>query len=842
MKRFWLVFAAALVCIWACEKEPADSSAGNDPEHALTPEQIFWGVVGQLIDVNDITPDYQGKTFQPAIGTEVEPGVRVVGVNSLEAAVRKFNNLTGSNIDTLKTTYTYSSKEVGSLVWNKSTDNKSWATVDVNVPAVPSLQKIVYRSAAQGDVNGSVGDGGSAYYRFGDVVKHFRKEDGQLEYWVCVRPAFDYEGKGESHWISVSPLPQSNIWPYYETKKPFKASNDMEYGLPYNIREDTEWYQDLAEMLFAICYPEQWSSNIISYSSENMFGSPKGLPIFNDFHSSNLKYHNDYFWRNVQNQWRGRDIVKMLFGISYEEMEAAVKQPIAGDPAGRGLHFLYKGHSWWTKTSNKPQLWEAHYTNDGTKDTQRNMHKMTPNKPCSQVVTPNNKTEGDKNYPMNVYNLTLQKPYLKEPRFFGDDAPRWIIRYATGEELAENGKWNPQLAMMGFDGENEVYRYYRDVVEKNLTEAPEETTTVDVVINDKAKQNRTNFNGHGHYRVGDVLRDQDGKRWIVVKPAGTDPQDVVPDYSPFAELISFEGIQYGNEKKIATNIVNRQQAMRFMNMIWLYSQEANKHILQDPLPAGIEEEDTPRFWHIYSTVKEKAEVDLHHLSTELVMPKYSITAGGAAESWSIAYYEPGSERQHLLRCVVQMGPVGGTFLNMMYDKYPKKNTTTSDSYWDLTPDSFSQDYIYLDDIADQQKVNKYADDYVARTPTSLNQSVQRSIRTQAEERAKDASKYAYLMSAWSTNSQPTGMWNEPVLLFRATALYDRGTEFATTSDDGLTFAVIGHGGFIDELSLATNGGYDYGWISQAISYQGADNRHVNGTYDAIPTWQSLWNK
>ena len=839
MKKFLTLMAAALVCIWACEKEPTDGSA-NDPEHALTPEQIFWGVVGQLIDVNDITPDYQGKTFQPAIGTEVEPGVRVVGVNSLEAAVRKFNNLTGSNIDTLKTTYTYSSKEVGSLVWNKSTDNKSWATVDVNVPAVPSLQKIVYRSAAQGDVNGSVGDGGSAYYRFGDVVKHFRKEDGQLEYWVCVRPAFDYEGKGESHWISVSPLPQSNIWPYYETKKPFKASNDMEYGLPYNIREDTEWYQDLAEMLYAICYPDAWFSNIGSYSTENMFGSPKGLPIFNDFHSSLIKYHNANFWKNVQAKWMENDIVRKLFGISYAEMEYAVSamNPTTKE-VGPGLHFLYKGHSWWTKTSNKPQLWEAHYTNDGTKDTQKNMHKMTPNKPCSQVVTPNNKTEGKNNYPMDVYNLTLNKPYLQEPRFFGDDAPRWIIRYATGEELAENGKWNPQVAMKGFDGENEVYRYYRDVLPKNLTEEPEETTSYSIIVNDRAKQNITNYDGYSHYRSGDVLKDQNGHRWIVVKPSGEIESNIYPEHSPYTELISFDGITFSNDNKTATNIVTRQQALRFMHIIWLYSQEMNKHIEADkdgnytgPGP------NMPPYWQIFTNARVNAQVDLRHLSQELGLKKYGSDEGGVGESWSIAYKEPGSNSQHLLRCIVQMHNQGGAFLNIAYDKYPTGKTNTRDSYWNLTPASFSNDYIYLEDVADQQKVNKYADDYVARAPFFNTPNQDRSIRTQTESSGTRADRYAYTYVEWKNDLQPLGMWNEPVLLFRVTAIYDRGTEHATTTVDGLKLTPIAAGGILTPYKDSIISEYEWHWM--ALPYQDQEGRRINGAYEAIPTWRNIW--
>ena len=544
--------AAALACIWACEKEPGDGS-GNDPEHALTPEQEFWGVVGQLVDMNDMTPDYKGKTFQPTIGSELEPGVRVVGVNSLEAAVGRYNTLTGASIDTLKATHTYSSKEVGTLTWNKGDGKTAWGTVDVSIPAVPSLTKIIYRSPQQGDTNGGVDQGGSAYYRFGDVIKRTR-DDNKTEYWVCVRPAFDPEGKGKSHWISVSPLPEENIWPYYEDHKPFTASNGFNYGLPYNIREDTEWYQDLAEMLFAICYPDAWFSNIGSYSTENMFGSPKGLPIFNDFHSSLIKYHNSYFWKKVQNKWIENDIFNKVFGISFSQMQAAVRpMNTTTKDVGPGLHFLYKGHSWWTKTSNKPQLWEAHYTNDGTKDTQKNMHKMTPVKPCSQVVTPNNHTESNTNYPFNVHDLTENKPYISEPRFFGDSEPRWIIRYAEGSELAQNGNFNPQIAMLGFDGVNEVYRYYRDVLPKNLTEGPEETPST---IEEEADEARKYKAGYGNLRTGTIVKDEEGSLWFCYYNWFLSSFDDAKIKDHYSRFISFDGIESGLDSKNVRTIRN----------------------------------------------------------------------------------------------------------------------------------------------------------------------------------------------------------------------------------------------------------------------------------------------
>ena len=826
MKRHFIyAIIAAVFCALisvSCEKDPADGT-GSDPD--LTPEQQFWAVVGQLVSVNDMTPDYKGKTFQPIIGSELEPGVRVVSVNSLEAAVRKYNTLTGASIDTLKASHTYSSKEVGTLTWNKSTDNKSWGTVDVSIQAVPSLSKIIYRSPEQGDTNGGVTNGGSAYYRFGDVVKRY--QDGSVvEYWICVRPAFDPEGKGESHWITVSPLPEENIWPYYETHKPFTASNGFEYGLPYNIREDTEWYQDLAEMLFAICYPDEWVSNIGSYSSTNMFGSPKGLPIFNDFHCTNIKYHNANFWKNVQQQWKAKDIVKKVFGITYEQMADAVRQPTGNQPAGDGLRFLYNGYSWWTKTSNKAQLWQIHYSNQGTKDVQKNMHYALPTKPSAQLVTPNNKTESDKNFPLDVNDVSVKEPFIREPRFFGDNAPRWIIRYATGEELAQNGKWNNQVAMFGFDDKDEEYRYYRDVLNKNLSEKPEETTTFEAIVNNRADQKISDFDGVGHYTFGDVLRDENGKFWFVIRPSGGSA-DLNPytDKSPYAEIVSLEGITFSSNKQTATNIVTKAQLMRYSFGLWFLAQEVNKKWTQ------INNGSKPYILPVYNNIKENADVDLHQLLQALTVTGYHTNDTQGTDLCAFAYYQPGAEKQPLYRYIIDTG-TGNAFILIAYDHYTKNNILTN-TYPDIKANDFSSTPIYLQDVADAQKVAAYADDYMAKAPFSgVNQA--RAKRQETDDRALDVTNYFYNRYKWDAGLQPVGMWNEPVIFMRATALYDRGNEYATTTVDGQKMTFVSAGGFESDA-------YDpQMWFSPAFMYQQAGDRFVDGVNSAIPTWRTIW--
>lgn len=73
---------------------------------------------------------------------------------------------------------------------------------------------------------------------------------------------------------------------------------------------------------------------------------------------------------------------------------------------------------------------------------------------------------------------------------------------------------------------------------------------------------------------------------------------------------------------------------------------------------------------------------------------------------------------------------------------------------------------------------KYADDYFAKQPFGLSGDSQapRSIRTQADPRAKDVTNFFYNREQMNARSLPLSMWNEPVLFFRAVRLADQGPD------------------------------------------------------------------
>ena len=764
-KAFILIASLAIACITSCElfdPEYAERKNGTPPDDVR-----FWGVVGQLVSMDDVTPDYEGKTFDPIIGSEdpSDPGTHIVAVNSLDAAVERYNSLTDAGITEETSTHTFSDKAVGTLTWTKKSDNSAWAVVDVDIKAVPKLQRIVYRSADQGDTNGSVGNGYRAYYRFGDVVSRVRPDDGITEYWVCVRPAFHYEGKGQSHWVSVSPLPKANVWPYNTTNAPFVASNGLNYGMPYGIRDDLEWAGDLAEMLYAICKPDSWADNIINYTEDGLFGT-KGLTIFNDFTKKYIEYHNRYFWANVQKAWSAQDknIFQKVFGKDQNWFTAAV------DNGGNGINLLYKGHSWWTKTSNSPQLWEVTYKSVSDDSHKKlSMHSKSTRKPSSQVVNKNNPNDAATNYAFDVKTeCTQQQPYLVKPYFFGDDQPRFIYRYATGEELDSEGSEDPCYPLHGMQT---VYRYY-DEYEKGTqgNDKPEIT-----------QQTGSGYVGRSHYHVGDVYKDQYGVLWFVYSMAGFDDvNEVSRERSPYSELVSMDskGFQVPANNAKVLNLPTRDQAIRAA--MWLYTIYNLSRVRLDDNDLRLD----VNIGNSAYTILQNAGVDCRYLFQ--IVAAQNGDKRSPSSITSIAY-QTDEARQALMRFVVSTQADQNMPQTYIWTKYPKEPDQQT-----VFVRNFSDRQIYLDDLSDAAMVTRYATDSYAVCPLILNDNlVPRQIRTSVDARSLDVRNYFYNREAWQNRTFPADMWNDPILFFRYTRVMDRGdSNYSKVTTDGLTLTLV----------------------------------------------------
>ena len=428
--NLWLM--AALVCglsmsVTSCKDD--DDNPGGEPE---TEEQAatvskFWSVVGQLVSSDDYTVDYEDKTFEPVYGIADASNetTRIVETNDMRTAASCFADLVGAAIDENTPSYTYSDPEVGTLTYTRGGTAEDWATVDVSIKQVPRLRKIIYRVGGEG-TNASFRE--KAWYRFGDVVSR-QNQDGQTEYWICVRPAFGPEKKSDSHWVCLNTVPQKNLFHV-------NGSNGTQYYVPTGVGTNTKRMQDLAEMLYAMVYPEKWYETATNNHTDGLI-SFSGVPIFTDFTKANLMYHNQHFWKRVTEGWIKKGIADKALNTKLENIADRIER--------EGITLLYEGYSWWSKTSWNCKLYQASYTN-GTSYDEKNLHHAVYTKPEKNMksIKFDCRTMGDE---MSNYQ-----------DFFGDTKLRWVIRHATGKELNGGSQPAPTSRLQG--GCKDEYRYY----------------------------------------------------------------------------------------------------------------------------------------------------------------------------------------------------------------------------------------------------------------------------------------------------------------------------------------------------------------------------------------------
>ena len=775
-------------------------------DKGLTPEEQqkqktekaarFWDVAGQLVSPFDITEDYEDKIFEPTIGSPspADPLTRVVGTNSLRAAVERFNNLTGASITSSTPSYTWSNQDVGTLTWNKTGDGTSWATVDVEIKQLPRLKRIVYQSAEQGNDNGSFD--GKAYYRFGDVVK--RTVNGNDEYWICVRPCFGKEGKEKSHWVCVNYLPEGKDGNVFQ----YDSENwEGHFWIPTELGTNKEHMQGFAEMLYAICQPEKWERNVSMYSTEGFFG-PDGLPFFHDFHRSNLKYHNKYFWQNVQEAWIRNNIAQKALNLSGGLGDLA--DTIEGD----GVNLLHYGYSWWTWWDDELTLYQASYTN-GSVDEEKNLHHAS----YDEIVKNVNGISK-----LDFRKMGSNKDDYKA--FFGDNKLRWVIRHAEGDDLSVNGEHGPQQPLSGVE---EEYRYYKDVYpvkDLNDLEGPEETP--DPYFNPGGAFNAPQ-DGSGTYMMGDVVKDEQGNRWICIlgSPWSELTAPMVSDHRATFVSFEFNGVDTSGDK--IPGLPNEADAIRvggqFMSALkglrdskdnarFDFGQNGSLGVLLNHM----------RLYGDWDIRKASVSVDSTWTFTGWKNGAVSQTYDSYSSSMimNIAYDDGTPGKQAILRvindctqggskreyCDAKSGTKYDNAYYRMYRYYETydpsrmREPTEDESSLGMTaynrPWVMSTDKMYLQDVADQAMVNRHAkDDKWVRLPLTIDGNAtgpRRTPRTTAESvKPKD------FIGVYGIEGSPTrtNMFNEPVLVMRVMYVTDNGgIEPNLVSDDGRRLSIL----------------------------------------------------
>ena len=765
-KYFNFLLTATLTCclslsITSCKDDKnSDEPGGNGTEQQeqqaqeqAERENTCFAILDNLANVSNATDDFLKQTFEPSIG-EADDGdanTRIVNTNTMEAAAERFADLVHVSIDKNTTSYSWSDDMIGSLTYNKSTDGKSWATVDVNIKQIPHLQKIIYRSPEQSGDNNAFK--GTAYYRFGDVVRKYTDE-GKEEYWVCVRPAFGPEKKEKSHWITLSPLPSKNVWKY-------KGSNNIEYALPTKLGDNFEHSQNFAEMLYAICSPQEWENNVTSNA---------GLPMFNDFDKDNIDYHSHYFWERVQKAWTSREanlynpnrtVMSTVLG-SFTSVESLQNMLNSKD----GLNLLTNGYSWITKglgATNSPTLYRYRFVNGaGNKS---NMHQRVGGNSIIKYASVKAEVIKSK-IPLNVVDdLDENSIGWKVPEFFGTENEHYIIRHATGAELSSTGKEDKKMAL---DGVTEVYRYNQYYGISNLDADPETF--------DKNGNASGSFTRRGFYEFGDVVTDENDCRWFCAQISSFGVADS-PDNSHYAYFVSFDSKALGKGDVIKERVPKKDLAAQILFNLDLWFHTAT----------GFLNHPTDRTPIFLKNIEDHADVSLFELFVQRDTLFQTSNAGlkNILNDFTSTIYRDDNDRYCVLRLVA--------------DYTKEQPNGNRDMSW-LFSDSYSADptrTMYVDDLVDEEMIRQYADDkwvYLPWYDLKTGERLASKGKRTEEESANFPSPWAYLYtkgaSALYKNCEQVNMYREPLYIFtvkrvkdvgKPSVAFEDGTKYTNTS-------------------------------------------------------------
>ena len=834
LKKFlnlWLM--AALVCglslcVTSCKDDDDDNKSEEQQQEQEARASKFWSVVGQLVSSDDYTADYQDKTFEPTYGLAESEGslTRIVETNDMQTAAQRFADLInvgdGSAIDENTESYTYSDPDVGTLTYTRGGTPNEWATVDVNIKQLPRLRTIIYR---QGDGTNAA-DNQKAWYRFGDVVKRTNK-DGQLEYWICVRPAFVLEDKSDSHWVCLNTVPTKNLYHV-------SGSNGTEYYVPTGVGTDKDNMKNLAEMLYAIIYPTEWYDNANNYHTDGTLWGFSGLPIFNDFSKAKLMYHNQYFWQKVAEAWEANHIPELAMNTSLGMLADRINR--------EGITLLYNGYSWWSSTSWNCTLNQASFTN-GTANDKKNMHQVEY-------------TDVKKNMKDIKFDCREMGDALSNYKdFFGDNKLRWVIRHAKGKELNGGTQPAPTARLQG--GCTDVYRYYEEYPNEWSRSAPGGGNGPEVSVApgtiDSAPNDVT-----GVFLMGDVLRCKaDGTLWFCMlgKPESTSLSFEDQD----ATFVSFDIPEYNGVKAqgLPTEDEIPEFGFRFLAFIHQLTNFQMELAVNGPL--GV----------IGKHIKRYAGIDLHdlYLPVDSVWDAKDHTHAAVASLSTnilanIAYDDGAADHQAVARVIEDYTQAGngrnstfGTtadgksykFQNWHFHVYkyyeyfdPAKQTSFPTGWNEVGGTAWqwlwpvSNTRITLQDVANQELVTRYGyADKWTRLPIKIDNSTNTARRipcTQAET-SVSPSDFFYKDGKFATNKR--NMWNEPVLFMRMAKIKDPGyRQLNLRSTDGREFEVV-HMQFDDALY---HSGISSMWAGPAISDR-AESFYLDNVQTPLPDYK-----
>ena len=312
----------------------------------------------------------------------------------------------------------------------------------------------------------------------------------------------------------------------------------------------------------------------------------------------------------------------------------------------------------------------------------------------------------------------------------------------------------------------------------------------------------------------------------------------VEEASPYAELITFEGIKFTADGSRAINLPTREQAIR--GAYWLsqlqYNTAKNKYYTREEW----EKDHTCSYALTYLCLLDYADYCCTDLTQIITAQNGDPRAPSLAAS--IAYSDPmSSSKQRLMRWVMNNQNSKNNVEYYIWDHYPSRPSATAQKVTD-----FSNTSIFLQDIADPNMVARYAEDSYARQalfpmdgPVENQNQPTRQPRSSIDERANFAYNCVYNRSTWWNRAFLADMWNAPVVMFRIARVEDRGEKnYSTTTVDGHRLRLYRQRDWEDEEGNDKLD--DLRITGLVVTYVNSDLIYYEGKKYGMPSWQTAW--
>ena len=239
-------------------------------------------------DTTDV--DFEGRTYEPTIGVvrnESRPSERSIQVSSASLAEGYFRSLAGGASELITETddgckidltdldchSTGRKQSLGTLTFHNGYGANDVGYADVDIPSIPSLQRISYKTDDQWGDNGDDGDFKSPITK-GEVFV-----GGGGRYWICVRVATgnNYEQSGVL--INMQSGKGDDWKPIYEDEK-WAAWEPADYIIPDKLESAVLDYVQLC------------GAKYFHNKKEKIMKQSFGSKVFPDAWGWNLNGHN----------------------------------------------------------------------------------------------------------------------------------------------------------------------------------------------------------------------------------------------------------------------------------------------------------------------------------------------------------------------------------------------------------------------------------------------------------------------------------------------------------------------------------------------------------------------